>query len=61
MECPEIADVTPTGYGTQFTVKSQWHGPNGRLLRVITIWQQDGCIIINCINYLIIKSDRTII
>lgn len=30
----EISDVTPTGYGSQFTVKSQCRGPNGRLLRL---------------------------
>lgn len=37
----EVAEVTPSGWGTRFKVKSQWHGLNGRLVRVITIWQQD--------------------
>ncbi|MCU0542709.1 MAG: hypothetical protein MUE44_11010 [Oscillatoriaceae cyanobacterium Prado104] len=37
----EVAEVTPTDWGTRFKVKSQWYGPNGRLVKVITIWQQD--------------------
>lgn len=37
----EVAEVTPTGWGTRFKIKNQWSGPNGRLVKVITIWQQD--------------------
>ena len=37
----DVAEVTPTDWGTPFKVKSQWNGPNERLLKVITIWQQD--------------------
>jgi hypothetical protein len=41
VEGAEVAEITPTGWGTRFKVKSEWNGLNGRLLRVITIWQQD--------------------
>lgn len=41
VEGAEVAEVTPTGWGTRFKVKNQWYGPNGRLVKVITIWQQD--------------------
>ncbi len=37
----EVAEVVSTGWGVRFKVKSQWYSPNGRLLKVITIWQQD--------------------
>jgi hypothetical protein len=41
VEGSEIAKVTPSDWGTQFEVKSEWTGPNGRLIKIITIWQQD--------------------
>ncbi|MEH2450697.1 DUF6883 domain-containing protein [Nostoc sp.] len=41
IEGSEIAKFTPNDWGTQFEVKSEWSGPNGRLIKVITIWQQD--------------------
>ncbi|MEH2448597.1 MAG: DUF6883 domain-containing protein [Nostoc sp.] len=41
VEGSEIAKVTPNDWGTQFEVKSEWTGPNGQLIKVITIWQQD--------------------
>ncbi|MEH2218786.1 MAG: DUF6883 domain-containing protein [Nostoc sp.] len=41
VEGSEIAKVTPGDWGTQFEVQSEWSGPNGRLIKVITIWQQD--------------------
>ncbi|MEH2194307.1 MAG: DUF6883 domain-containing protein [Nostoc sp.] len=41
VEGSEIAKVTPNDWGTQFEVKSEWSGPNSRLIKVITIWQQD--------------------
>lgn len=37
----DVAEVIPTDWGTRFKVKSEWYGPNGRLVKVITIWQQD--------------------
>lgn len=37
----EVAEVMSTGWGVRFKVKSQWYGSKGRLLKVITIWQQD--------------------
>lgn len=57
VEGSEIADVTPTDYGTQFTIKSQWHGANGRLLRVITIWQQDEGT--EVLRFITLKPDRS--
>ena len=41
VEGSEIAKVIPSDWGTQFEVKSEWSGANGRLIKVITIWQQD--------------------
>lgn len=41
VDASEVAEVTSTGWGTRFKVKSQWYGPNSRLVRVMTIWQQD--------------------
>lgn len=41
VEGAEVAEVTSTGWGTRFKVKSQWYGPNSRLVKVVTIWQQD--------------------
>lgn len=41
VEGSEIAKVTSNDWGTQFELKSEWSGPSGRLIKVITIWQQD--------------------
>ncbi|MEG4799994.1 hypothetical protein QUB63_07800 [Microcoleus sp. ARI1-B5] len=41
VEGAEVAEVTSTGWGTRFKVKNQWYGPNNRLVKVVTIWQQD--------------------
>ncbi|WP_363319185.1 DUF6883 domain-containing protein [Microcoleus sp. PH2017_01_SCD_O_A] len=41
VEGAEVAEVTSTGWGTRFKVKIQWYGPNNRLVKVVTIWQQD--------------------
>ncbi|EAZ91696.1 hypothetical protein CY0110_26233 [Crocosphaera chwakensis CCY0110] len=36
----EIDEITQTDWGQRFKVKSQWTGVNGKLIKVITIWQQ---------------------
>lgn len=53
----EIAKVTPTDWGTQFEVKSEWSGPNGRLIKVITIWQQDEGT--EFVRFITLKPDRS--
>lgn len=42
VEEADVAQVILTAWGTRFKVKSGWNGLNGRLLKVITIWQQDN-------------------
>ncbi|MBD2006187.1 MULTISPECIES: DUF6883 domain-containing protein [Cyanophyceae] len=37
----KVTEITSTDWGTRLKVKSQWYGPNSRLVRVMTIWQQD--------------------
>jgi hypothetical protein len=37
----EIEMVIPTDWGTRFRMRSRWEGLNGRVLRVVTVWQQD--------------------
>jgi hypothetical protein len=41
VEGAEATQVTSTGWGTRFKVKSQWSGTSGRSLNLITLWQQD--------------------
>ena len=36
----EIDEMTQTDWGQRFKVKSQWTGVNGKLMKVITVWQQ---------------------
>ncbi|WP_107669962.1 DUF6883 domain-containing protein [Cyanothece sp. BG0011] len=36
----EIDEITQTDWGQRFKVKSQWISLNGKLIKVITIWQQ---------------------
>lgn len=37
----EIDEVSQTAWGKRFKVKNRWTAINGRLIEVITIWQQD--------------------
>jgi hypothetical protein len=57
MEASEIAKVTQTNWGIQFEIKSEWYGPNGRLIKVITIWQQDEGS--NSARFITLKPDRS--
>lgn len=41
VEGAEVEGVVSTDWGTRFRVKSRWEGLNGRVLRVVTVWQQD--------------------
>ncbi|MBU7586600.1 MAG: hypothetical protein KAF91_27690 [Nostoc sp. TH1S01] len=57
MEVSEIAKVKQTNWGIQFEVKSEWYGTNGRLIKVITIWQQDEGS--DSVRFITIKPDRS--
>jgi hypothetical protein len=56
VEGSEIAKVTLTDWGTQFEVRSEWSGPNGRLIKVITIWQQDAGT--EFVRFITLKPDK---
>ncbi len=57
VEGTEIAEVTSTGWGTRFKVKSQWYGPSGRLVKVVTIWQQDDES--NTVKFITLYPDKS--
>ena len=40
-EKSEITENFVTDWGIRYKVKCQWLSPNNRLLKVITIWQED--------------------
>jgi hypothetical protein len=42
VEGMEVTEITETEWGKRFRVNTQWAGLNGRLLKVMTIWQQDN-------------------
>ena len=46
-----------TGWGVRFKVKSQWYSPNGRLLKVITIWQQDEGL--DTVKFITLSPDKS--
>lgn len=37
----ESFEQIPNEWGSRFKVRSEWNGPSGKLVRVISIWQQD--------------------
>ncbi|GBF80413.1 hypothetical protein AsFPU1_1814 [Aphanothece sacrum FPU1] len=36
-----IYEIIQTDWGQRFKVRSQWYSINGKLIKVITVWQQD--------------------
>lgn len=57
VEGMDVTDVTETTWGKRFQVNAQWNGLNGRSLRVITIWQQDGNS--DTIRFVTLYPDKT--
>ena len=58
VEGTEVLEINPTGWGTRFKVKSRWYSPNGRIVRVITIWQQDEDT--NIIKFITLYPDKSL-
>ena len=36
----DIEEITQTDWGKRFKLRSQWTGINGKLIKVIIVWQQ---------------------
>ena len=57
VEGSQVAEITPTDWGNRFKIKSQWYGPNGRLVKVVTIWQQDDES--NMVKFITLYPDKS--